>query len=55
MTIQRLTQELGVSRQTIYNWMAKGLPYKKNFVENTLRFRLDFDLKEVKQWIKERR
>ncbi len=41
-----LIKELGVSRQTIYNWRKQGMPCIK--VNNTIRF----DFKDVIAWLK---
>jgi excisionase family DNA binding protein len=45
LTIKELEQMLKVSRQTIYEWRNRGLPYIK--IGTRVRFKLD----EVNKWI----
>jgi excisionase family DNA binding protein len=45
LTIKEMAEKLKVSRQTIYEWRKKGMPYK------TIGAVIRFDINEVVIWI----
>ena len=45
--VNKLAEELGISRETLYRYMKKGLPY--HCISERKR---GFDLEEVKIWLK---
>lgn len=45
LTIKEMSKKLKVSRQTIYEWRKKGMPYK------TIGAVIRFDINEVADWI----
>jgi hypothetical protein len=47
-----VSRELNVAHTTVYNWISKGLPYHEKKVG--LKTIKQFDIQEVKDWIKER-
>jgi excisionase family DNA binding protein len=51
MTAYQLANKLGVSHQTVYNWIEKGLPHVYEKEGRSMTIRLDID--EVKLWLKE--
>jgi excisionase family DNA binding protein len=47
LTVKELEGKFQVTRQTIYEWRKKGLPYLQ------IGTRVRFDEKEVLEWIRE--
>lgn len=45
--VNKLAEELGISRETLYRYMKKGLPY--HLISQRKRA---FDVDEVKIWLK---
>ena len=52
-TVPQVAKMLGLSHQTIYNWVEKGLPYDITYVGLQRTILLDFD--EVVQWVNDRK
>jgi len=58
MKRDQLCVELGVCGQTIINWQRAGCPATKVHIEKCnmgTRWRWDFDIELVKQWLSERK
>ena len=53
MTITELAERLNVSRQTVYNWIEKGMPHEVKYHGLRSETKLDFD--EVILWINEQK
>jgi len=49
LDIPELTDWLGIHRNTVYNWIAKGMPCER------FGWQLLFRYKEIRQWVKEYR
>lgn len=49
LNVRELQEMLGISRQTIYRWIDKGLPVIK--VGGLVRF----DAKDIKEWMDQNR
>lgn len=47
LTTKEVSQYLGVSERTIFNWRSEGMPYKK--IGKVIRF----DSGEVEKWVDE--
>jgi excisionase family DNA binding protein len=47
LTVKDLVEKYQISQATVYNWMAKGMPFHKIGGKLTR-----FDAKEVDNWVK---
>ncbi len=47
--VKKLAEELGISRETLYRYMKKGLPY-----HNISEKKRMFEVEEVKNWLERR-
>lgn len=48
-----LSERFEVTRQTVYNWVERGVPYYKT--PKGVKMVLRFDLDEVEAWIEKQR
>jgi len=52
LTTSELCKQFGVSKQTVYYWLKKGLPYKKRKVGGKYLFNLGEVLAFLDKWKK---
>ena len=51
LTAYQLANKLGISHQTVYNWIEKGLPHVYEKQGRSMEIKIDID--EAKNWLKE--
>ncbi len=50
MRVQEVAKKYGVSRQAVYLWMSRGMPYETKFLG--IRSYRVMDEKKVDEWVK---
>ena len=53
ITMNQLCEKLGITRPTVYNYMRKGMPHRREW--DGIRYKNMFDLAEVNKWIDRQR